>query len=191
MDVIEAIRSRRSIGKMTDQRPSREQVETILDAATWAPSHHVTNPWRFVVIAGDERQQFGEITAESKLARMQESGRSIEGEAEILVRKAFRSPVIIAVCVEPTRGAKVVEIEEVESGAAAAQNMLLAAHGLGLAAMWRTGDAAYDPAVRDYLGLSATGHIIGFIYLGYPAVAKERASHVPFTDVTAWRGWSD
>lgn len=176
---------------MTGQRPSREQIETILDAGTWAPSHHVTNPWRFVVIAGDERQRLGELMAESKLVRMRDAGRPIDGEAEILVRKAFRSPVIIVVCVEPAEGPKIVEIEEIEAGAAAAQNMLLAAHALGLAAIWRTGDPAYDPAVREYLGLDPDGHVIGFIYLGYPAMAKERVNHVSFTNVTSWRGWSD
>ena len=79
-------------------------IETILDAGTWAPSHHVTNPWRFVVIAGDERRKFGEISAQSKLERMQREGRSIAGEAEVLIRKAFRAPVIIAVGVEPGGG---------------------------------------------------------------------------------------
>jgi len=123
MDVIEAIRSRRSIGKVTDQRPSREQIETILDAATWAPNHHLTHPWRFVVVAGDERIRFGEVMARSKLDRMEREGRSTGGEAERLVAKALRAPVIIAVGVELTDAPKVIEVEEIESGAAAVQNM--------------------------------------------------------------------
>jgi nitroreductase len=191
MHVLEAIRTRRSIGKMTDQRPSREQIEIILDAATWAPTHHISNPWRFVVIAGGERLRFGEVTAQSKLTRMEREGRSIEGEAEKLIAKALRAPVIIAVGVEPGDGPKIVEIEEVESGAAAVQNMLLAAHGIGLAAMWRTGDPAYDPAVAEYLGLSQCGRVIGFVYVGFPAIDKTRFGHVPFTELTTWRGWID
>jgi nitroreductase len=191
MHVLEAIRTRRSIGKMTDQQPSREQIEIILDAATWAPTHHISNPWRFVVIAGGERLRFGEVTAQSKLTRMEREGRSIEGEAEKLIAKALRAPVIIAVGVEPGDGPKIVEIEEVESGAAAVQNMLLAAHGIGLAAMWRTGDPAYDPAVAEYLGLSECGRVIGFVYVGFPAIDKTRFGHVPFTELTTWRGWID
>jgi nitroreductase len=191
MHILEAIRTRRSIGKMTDQQPSREQIEIILDAATWAPTHHISNPWRFVVIAGDERLRFGEVTAQSKLTRMEREGRSIEGEAEKLIAKALRAPVIIAVGVEPGDGPKIVEIEEVESGAAAVQNMLLAAHGIGLAAMWRTGDPAYDPDVAEYLGLSQCGRIIGFVYVGFPAIEKTRFGHVPSTELTTWRGWID
>jgi nitroreductase len=191
MHVLEAIRTRRSIGKMTDQQPSREQIEIILDAATWAPTHHISNPWRFVVIGGDERLRFGEVTAQSKLARMEREGRSIEGEAETLIAKALRAPVIIAVGVEPSDDPKIVEIEEIESGAAAVQNMLLAAHGIGLAAMWRTGDPAYDPDVAEYLGLSQCGRVIGFVYVGFPAIDKTRFGHVPFTELTTWRGWID
>jgi nitroreductase len=191
MHVLEAIRTRRSIGKMSDQRPTREQIETILDAATWAPTHHISNPWRFVVIAGDERLRFGEVTAQSKLARMEREGRSVEGEAEKLIAKALRAPVIIAVGVEPGDDPKIIEIEEIESGAAAVQNMLIAAHGIGLAAMWRTGDPAYDPAVAEYLGLSQGGRVIAFVYVGFPAIEKTRFGHVPFTELTTWRGWID
>ena len=191
MHVLEAIRSRRSIGKVTDERPTREQIETILDAGTWAPNHHLTTPWRFVVIAGDERRRFGEITAQSKLARLEAEGRLTGGEAEALIAKAFRAPVIIAVCVEPAEGPRVVEVEEIEAGAAAAQNMLLAAHALGLGAQWRTGDPALDPKVVAYLGLSERGKIIGFLYIGHPAAEKERLNHVPFDQLTTWRGWVD
>jgi nitroreductase len=191
MQVIEAIRSRRSIGKVTEDRPAREHIEAILDAATWAPNHHLTAPWRFIVIAGDERKRFGTVTAQSKLNRLVAEGRSTDGEEEKLIAKALRAPVIIAVGVEPAEGPRIVEIEEVESGAAAVQNMLLAAHALGLGAQWRTGDPAFDPAVVSYLGLSERGRVIGFVYVGYPAIEKERANHVPFQELTTWRGWVD
>lgn len=191
MQVLEAIRTRRSIGKVTEDRPSRDAIETILDAATWAPCHHVTNPWRFVVVTGDERIALGKVMAQSKIRRMIAEGRDATGEEETLIAKALRAPVIIAVGVEPAEGPKVVPIEEIEAGAAATQNMLLAAHGLGLAAMWRTGDPAYDPEVRGHLGLSERASLLGFIYVGYPAVVKVRENHVPFELVTEWRGWVD
>lgn len=191
MDVLEAIRTRRSIGQVTADRPTREEIETILDAATWAPTHYVTQPWRFVVIADDERVELGRVMAQSKLRRMIEEGRDVTGEEEKLIAKALRAPVIIAVGVEPAEGAKVVPIEEIEAGAAAVQNMLLAAHGIGLGAMWRTGDPAYDPEVLTHLGLSERASLLGFVYVGYPAVSKVRESHVPFDQVTQWRGWAD
>ena len=191
MDVLDAIRTRRSIGKVTDQRPPRERIETMLDAATWAPNHHLTHPWRFTVVAGDERVRLGEVMAKSKIDRMEREGRSTEGEAERLIAKALRAPVIIAVGVELSDAPKVIEIEEIASGAAAVQNMLLAAHAMGLAAMWRTGDPAYDPAVARHLGLSERGRLLGFVYVGYAAIEKEPSKHISFDDVTTWRGWVD
>ena len=184
--VMACIRDRRSIGKVTTEMPPRELIEEILEAASWAPCHHVTEPWRFTVVTGDARLAFGEVMAQSKLDRMVAQGRSIEGEAEKLVAKALRAPVIIAVAVEPAAGPKVVEIEEIEAGSAAVQNLMLAAHAAGLATIWRTGDPAYDPRVRDFLGLSDRATVIGFVYVGYAAVEPSRAKKTPAAAVTTW-----
>ena len=189
MQTLEAIRTRRSLGKQTDQIPSRQDIETIIEAGLWAPNHHLTCPWRFVVISGSAREELGRIGAQSKLRRMQAEGRDIEGEEEKLVAKALRSPVIISVGVEPEPGRP--ELDEISAGAAAAQNMLLAAHDMGLAAIWRTGDPALDPDVASWLGLSERGKVLGFIYLGFAAVIKEPGRRPAVNEVTQWRGWSD
>jgi nitroreductase len=84
---------------------------------------------------------------------------------------------------------KVVEIEEIAAVAAGVENMLLAAHALGLGAMWRAGAPARDPLVKRFLGLSERGHLLAFVYLGYPD-----APDVPERERTAerhtrWLGW--
>jgi nitroreductase len=192
MDVFEAIRTRRSQGKMTADVPPKAAIEQILEAATWAPNHHVTESWRFVVIAGPAREALGDVMAKSKINRRLAEGKvSPHGEFEALKRKALRSPVIVALAVEPGDATGNAELEEIEAGAAAAQNMLLTAHALGLASMWRTGDAAFDPAVRAHLGFSERATIIGFIYLGYPVNEPERSRHTPSSEFTTWRGWND
>lgn len=184
--VMRCIRERRSVGKVMGEMPPREVIEELLEAASWAPCHHLTEPWRFTVVTGDSRVRLGEVMAQSKLDRMVAQGRSIEGEAEKLVAKALRAPVIIVVAVEPGAGPKVVEIEEVEAGSAAAQNLMLAAHAHGLATIWRTGDPAYDPRVRAFLGLSERATIVGFVYLGYAAISPSRARKTPAAAVTTW-----
>src|SRR4051812_17352003 len=68
VDVLEAIRTRRSIGKVGPERPPRELIERLLEAATAAPNHHLTEPWRLIVLAGPARDELGEVTARS-LAR--------------------------------------------------------------------------------------------------------------------------
>ena len=57
MGILEIIKQRRSIGKVTSERPTREQIERILQAATHAPNHHKVEPWRFFVLAGHARQE--------------------------------------------------------------------------------------------------------------------------------------
>ncbi len=191
MDVLEAIRTRRSIGKVLPDLPPRAVIEELLEAASWAPNHHVTEPWRFVVIAGEARNAFGEVMARSKVAGMDPAAKDIPAEYERAKNKALRAPVIIAVGVEIARGSKGEEIEEVAAGAAAVQNLLLAAHSLGLAAIWRTGDPAYDPRVKAFLGFAPSDHVLGFVYLGYPSIVPLRAKHTPATELTRWLGWDD
>ena len=188
--LLALIRERRSVGKFQPERPPREAIEAILEAATWAPCHHVTEPWHFVVIAGEEREGLGDIMARAKIERMLRQGRNTDGEYERAKAKAMRAPVIVAVAVEPVDGPKVVEIEEIAAGAAAVQNMLLVAQSLGLVTLWKTGDPAYDPEVKRFLGFAPTSHIIGFIYVGYPAAFPIRARHTPAAELTNWLGWS-
>lgn len=189
MDVLTAIRTRRSVSKVTGVCPPREVVEEILDAATWAPNHRVTEPWRFFVLAGEERARLGEVIAHSRTVNIAPDDPVYKTEFDRARQKALRSPVIITVAVVPSDAPKVVEIEEIEAGAAAVQNLLLAAHARGLGAIWRTGDPAYDPAVKAFFGLPESAHILGFVYLGYAAIEAQRATHTPAEAVTTWMGW--
>src|SRR5713226_9112958 len=160
MTVFETIKRRRSIGKMTSERPTREQIERILEAATHAPNHHKVQPWKFIVLAGNAREELGQIMAQSLAERLAERLEDLTSDkAQTLLNnergKLLRSPVVIAVGAELPNSPKVLEIENIQAVAAAVQNMLLTAEELGLAAMWRTGDAAYDPQVKRWLGLAA------------------------------------
>ncbi len=88
--------------------------------------------------------------------------------------------MIIVVVAEPPQLPKVLEIENIEATAAAVQNMLLVAEEMGLACMWRTGDAAYDPRVKQWLGLAPDEHIVSFLYVGFPAIPHLERMPVSF-----------
>jgi nitroreductase len=70
--------------------------------------------------------------------------------------------------------------------AAACQNLLLAAHDLGLAAKWRTGDPAFDPQVKQFLGFEPDQHLIAFLYIGYPEQESDPIERTSFEDRTVW-----
>ena len=187
--VLDAIRSRRSVGKVGPERPPRETIERVLEAATWAPNHHLTQPWRFVVLAGEARRRLGETIARATLGEptTEEERAAFERAAA----KPLRAPVVIAVAVEPAGSGKIPEIEEVAAGAAAVQNLLLAAHALGLAAIWRTGGGCYQAAVKEHLGFGPASHLIGLVYLGYPVADPPVRERIPADSLTVWRGWND
>ncbi len=73
MSVFEVIKRRRSIGQMAQERPTRAQIEQILEAATHAPNHHNVEPWKFLVLAGTVREKLGAVMAESLSARLDET----------------------------------------------------------------------------------------------------------------------
>lgn len=185
METYEAIMTRRSEPKTAEEVPGRELVAKLLDAAVRAPTHHLTQPWRFVVLAGDALKELGDAWA---------AGAEREGKDPESVRsKPLRAPVVIAVIERPKAHLpKVQEIEEHHATGAAMQNMLLAAHGLGLAAMLRTGPAAHIPEVLEHLGVAEGELVAGYVYVGYPpAEPRERppTRRTDAAELTEWRGW--
>jgi len=182
MDVLEAIHTRHSIGKVKPDPIPRDLIEKLLAAAVQAPNHYNVRPWRFVVLTGKGREKLGDVMAESFHKKFPD----VPDEALNKERaKPLRSPLLIAVGVDKPTEAKVLEIENICATAAACENLLLAAQGLGLAAQWRTGDPARDPAVKEFLGFEADQLILAFLYIGYadPTTPKERPS---FEDRVRW-----
>ncbi len=192
MSVFDIIKRRRSIGKMTAERPTREQIERLLEAATHAPNHHKVEPWRFFVLVGEARKELGEVMAQALAERLRE--RPQEKEEAMLGKertKLLRSPVVIVAAAKHPEQPKVVEIENIEAVAAAVENMLLTAEEMGLACMWRTGDAAYDVRVKQWLGLEPEDAIVAFVYVGFPAIPKLERSPTSFEQKTTWLGWEE
>ncbi|GHO74098.1 nitroreductase [Ktedonobacter sp. SOSP1-85] len=192
MSVIETIRRRRSIGKMTEQVPTRAQIEEILEAATHAPNHHRTEPWKFIVLAGEARAELGLVMQEALLSILGDLPLTqVQARLEKERLKPLRAPVIIAVVSEFPRNDEALDIENVEATAAAVQNMLLVAEELGLAVMWRTGDAAYNDQVKRWLGIETEDHIVAFLYVGYPAIPRLERRATPLSQKTTWYGWEE
>ena len=193
--ILAALRSviegRRSIGKVHPEQPPREMIETILEAATWAPNHRLTEPWRFFVLAGDARNELGRFMGNQNAERYPEGDPNREIERARGAKKALRAPVVIGVAVEPVAASNVDDLEEIEAVACAVQNMLLTAHALGLGAKWSSGNITKSPEVNAWFGLSDRGQVLGFIYIGYPAMVSERSMRTPSAGLTEWRGWDD
>ncbi|MDP4088698.1 MAG: nitroreductase [Bacillota bacterium] len=187
MEVLEAIKTRRSIGKVKDEMVPKGLIKKVIEAGIWAPNRYLTEPWRFFVISGEGRNSLArameDIVIQSGVDVESEEGKKkLEKERS----KPFRAPVIITVAAEVTENGKALRIEELGAVYAAVENMLLAAHGLGLAAYWKTGNACYAPQMKEFFGLKEKDEVLAFIYLGYADMEKNPPHKRPAAELTKW-----
>lgn len=159
------IAARRSTKRFSDLQPSRADIEALLQAAVCAPDHGQLAPWRFTVLQGEARGVFADALAEALRRRMPEvADDAVARERE----KAFRSPVLIVVSAHAEPHPKVPAVEQWVAVGAAIQNLWLAAVEMGLGLAWKTGNPAYDPVVKEALGVPEGDAIIGFLHVGTP-----------------------
>ena len=201
MTVVDAIRTRRSIRRYMDQPIPAEMIERILTAATWAPSAHNRQPWRFAVLTAPETK---ERLARAMGNRLRADRLADGDDPEAVARDAQRSytrltgaPVVIVVCLtmadmdsypDPRRR-KAEYTMAVQSVAMAVQNLLLAAHAEGLGACWMCAPLFCPDTVREALALSEDWEAQAVITLGYPAGAGTlpAAPRKSLAEVTAWK----
>ena len=149
----------------------QELLSEILTDATWAPTHGLTQPWRFDVFTGVARLRLAEALQGlydeiTPAAARNEDKRVKLGHAPRL------APVVIAVTARVEPGGKISELDEICATACAVQNLALSAHDHGLGSFWATPPVSVSPAFVAWLGLDATYRSLGLLYLGWPAPGK-------------------
>jgi nitroreductase len=153
MDVETAIRTRRTHKAYAPEPLPREEIDALLELASWAPNHNLTVPWRFRVI--------GPVT----LRRLKQIA-GPEGAA-----KLDRAPTLVVVsCV--LGGDPVADEEDLHATAVASYIVLLAAHARGYAGYWRTPGLLRGEEGRAAVGLAADERFVGLLHLGYPRQEK-------------------
>jgi nitroreductase len=153
MDVETAIRTRRTHKAFAPEPLPREQIDELLELASWAPNHNLTVPWRFRVIGPETLRRLKEVAGP-------------EGAV-----KLDRAPTLIIVsCV--LGGDPVEEEEDLHATATASYIVLLAAHGRGLAGYWRTPGILRSAEGRAAVGLPEEERFVGLLHLGHPRQEK-------------------
>lgn len=186
MDALDLLLTRESALKLAAPGPSQADLDTIFQSAVRAPDHGRLRPWHFVVIDSDRRAAFGELMAQSMLRLHPDA------DEDMLQReraKPMRAPTIVVAAAKVNKTHKIMPFEQIASAAAATQNIMLAATALGYGAMWKTGDAAYDPEVKAAFGLTPDDEIMGFMYLGTSVGGSSSAAR-PVSEkfVSVWQG---
>ena len=168
--VTEWIRNRRTI-KPVDMDPtrpvSRELVSKLLENACWAPTHGMTEPWRFVIYSGDARKPLAATLQRLYSATTPEHQFRPDKFAKLGSLPPL-APVVILICMVRDPSGKIAEIEEIEAVACAVQNLHLSASAVGLGGFWSTPPLLETEAARTALSLAQNERCLGLFYLGWP-----------------------
>jgi len=198
MELSQAIRGRRTVRRFLRRPVEKELLERILEAATWAPSAHNAQPWRFYVLTDpDVKKRLAEEMAEAWGRDLERDGVPLEERRSLTsesVERITEAPVAVVACMTmrdmdryPDERRMMAErTMAVQSVTAAVQNMLLAAHELGLGACWMCAPLFCPDVVRRVLGMPEDVEPQALILLGYPAEEPEPPKRKPLSEVTVW-----
>lgn len=165
MDAIEALKTRRSIRRYEDKPVSRELLAQVVDCARLAATARNDQPWEFVVVTGQE--------ARRHIADLTDYGKHIAS-----------APACVAVFCRDTK-------YFIEDGSAATQNLLVAAHALGLGTCWIAGDKkSYAQPIARYLSVPESMKLVSLVTVGFPAESPRREKR-SLDQVLHWEKYGD
>lgn len=170
MDVEKAIRTRRTHKAYGPAPVEPAVLEQLLELATWAPNHHLTNPWRFRVIGERTRERLME------LAEADQPGSAV---------KLKRAPTLVAVSALQS-GDAAQDREDLLATAVAAYIVLLGAHSRGLAGYWRTVPLLDTLAGREVLHIPSSETPVGVLYLGHPMQEQRVPERAPLQEILTY-----
>jgi len=186
-EITALIKDRRTIYPefFSDRKVHKEQVELLLNNAIWAPTHGMTQPWRFKVFMGEGKTKLGEFLHHLYLETVPK-----ENQKEIKLNRMTARPAkagaVIAVCMERQKEEIIPEIEEIEAVACAIQNMYLTCTAYGLGGFWATPKLIYTPQMNNFLGLGEKDKCLGLFYVGYPENEWPKGQRKPIEYLTEW-----
>jgi nitroreductase len=189
--VMTAIRERRSypLKYLSKESVPLSDIQAMLEAANWAPSHGKTEPWRFTVFAGEGRQQLSDAFGEAYC--LLTPPERYDPEAEQAQRaRVWQAPVWISIGMQPAMSphgeALRPEWEETIAVGIAVHNAQLVASSLGLGAKWTSNAVSTHFHVAHLVGLEPPARLLGFLYVGRPALDPPVGVRRPLADKVRW-----
>ena len=185
--VTRLIESRRSIkpADFSDRRVEDAQVWQMLRNANWAPTHGLTEPWRFFVFTDAARLKLGQLLAEIYY-QVTPSASQKPAKAAKLLSNAERSSHLIVIAMKRQVSEKIPEVEEIEAVACAMQNLHLTATAMGVAGYWSSGKSICSDQLRQHLGLRSGDRVLGLFYVGYSSTNWPTGSRAPVEEKVVW-----
>lgn len=160
-------------------------INQLLELANQAPSHGLTEPWRFIVYSGKAVRQFCRLHAD-QYKQITPPDKFAEAKYEKQAHNGDLASHLIMVYMQRGTNPAIPALEEICATAAAADNILLGAEALGIAVLWSTGGTVLQPIMKEYLGLGPEDIILGLLYLGYTDEPRGPGKRTPIAEKTKW-----
>jgi nitroreductase len=187
-EITAIIRDRRSIypEQFSKRKIHREQIELLLNNAIWAPSHGLTQPWRFVVLQDNALIQLSEVLGNAYLS---ETPKELQNDKKLikLINRPKLATAIIALIVDREKDTKISEADDFAAVACAVQNMHLTATAQGIGGFWSSTNMVKTQQFREFISLTEQQVCIGLFYLGYPEIEWPKGQRKPIEYVTTWK----
>ncbi|MBK8249950.1 MAG: nitroreductase [Gemmatimonadetes bacterium] len=184
MNLADAIRTRRSVRQFTSRPVTREELEQLIAAATLAPNHRLTQPWRFYVMGPEARRAYGAVLGARKAKKIEDPA-AAQAMIDKVAAAGAALPAQVAVAMVLAENLETRE-EDYAATMMAVQNLALTATALGLGTHIKTGAIMEDPRARAALGVPDGERIVSLIDLGEPAEQREPVARRAAAEVTAW-----
>ncbi|MEM2214912.1 MAG: nitroreductase family protein [Candidatus Nezhaarchaeales archaeon] len=193
--LFELLRTRRTVRVFEDRDVPTSLVVRALEAATWAPSAHNSQPWRFIVIGkGEVRKRLINVMSEKFMRDLLNDGVPRDEAENIILsstERFMKAPILVLFCLAkedlekyPDEARSRAEwIMGIQSVAAAIQNFLLALHALGLAGCWRCAPLFAQEEVKEVLKLPEDYEPQAIVEVGYPAEKPGMPKRKPLSQV--------
>jgi nitroreductase len=181
------IRNRRSVFVAqydTERKVEDSIIEQMLENANWAPTHYLTEPWRFTVFAGEGLKQLAQFQAE--LYKTNAGDKFEQSKYEKLLSNPMKASHIISIGMKRHPMDKLPETEEICSVASAVQNMQLTASAYNVGCYWTTGGITYYENAKPFFNLEPQDRLMGFLYIAYAKGEPTQGRRKPIGEKVRW-----
>ena len=186
-EITEIIKNRRTIYPQfySSRKVHKEIIEHLLQNATWAPTHGMTQPWRFKVFTEESLKTLSD-TLSMLYKELTPTENFREDKFVKMQARPFQASAVIVAYMKRGDNPKIPEIEEISSVACAIQNLCLTATAYGIGSFWSTPKIIYTKEMNDFLKISDEDKCMGIIYLGYPNDEWPKGQRKPIEYLTEW-----
>jgi nitroreductase len=182
------IRHRRSVYPIqySGEKIKREIILEMLENANWAPTHKLTEPWRFTVFAGKGLKKLADFSAGLYKEHAMRYGIFSDKKYDKIRNKPLLASHVIAIGMKRDEEKRLPEVEEIESVACAVQNMWLTATAYGVGCYGSSGGVTYNKGAGTFFGLNGEDKLLGFLFLGMPKKELPAGRRGPVNEKVTW-----